>query len=154
MSERGAAQSAIATHDAALAARINVQAHTVADLDRRLGQIDSAIEEAAKRGRTTTALTAFAAQRKSREALVEQRPSQASTLADLKAKRSALGAKGRQIETEGPRPSATSPNSSAPTPTASGRYGGWFLMVMCCDPLAVALTAAASAPRQGAAQAS
>jgi hypothetical protein len=34
--ERGAAQSAIETQDAALAARIEVAAHTVADLDRRL----------------------------------------------------------------------------------------------------------------------
>jgi hypothetical protein len=98
--ERGAAQSAIAMQDAALAARIDVQAHVVTDLDRRLGQIDSAIEEAVKRGRTTTALTAFTAQRKSREALVEQRRVEASTLGDLESERSALGAKGRQIETE------------------------------------------------------
>ncbi len=55
--ERGAATSAIETQDAALAARIEVTSHTVADLDRRLGQIDTAIEEAAKRGRTVTALT-------------------------------------------------------------------------------------------------
>jgi hypothetical protein len=121
--ERGAAQSAIETQDAALAARIDVQAHTVADLDRRLGQIDFAIEEAAKRGRTTTALTAIAAQRKSREALVEQRRAEASTLADLRAERSALGAKGRRSRPR-PRPSATSPSSSAPPPTASERYGG------------------------------
>jgi len=53
--ERGAAQSAIETQDAALAARIEVAAHGVADLDRRLGQIDTAIEEAAKRGRTNAA---------------------------------------------------------------------------------------------------
>jgi len=36
-----------------LAAKIEVAAGKVADLDRRLGQIDSAIEEAAKRGKTT-----------------------------------------------------------------------------------------------------
>jgi hypothetical protein len=78
--ERGAAASAIETQDAALAARIDVQAHAVADLDRRLGQIDSAIEEAAKRGRTTTALMAMEAQRKSREALAGQRqPSDATS---------------------------------------------------------------------------
>jgi hypothetical protein len=35
--ERGAAQSAIGAQDAALAARIEVAAHAVADLDRRLG---------------------------------------------------------------------------------------------------------------------
>jgi hypothetical protein len=145
--ERGTTLSAIAIRDAALAARIDVQAHTVADLDRRLAQIDSAIEEAAKRGRTTTALTAFAAQRKSREALVEQRRAEASTLADFKAERSALGAKGLQIETE-----------AAPiryvaelvgTDADSERAIRWLvlIMVVCCDPLAIALTAAASAQR-------
>jgi hypothetical protein len=58
------------------------------------------IEEAAWRGRTTTALTAIEAQRKNREALVDKRRHEAETLADLKAERAALGAKGRQIETE------------------------------------------------------
>src|SRR5260370_19956346 len=46
--ERNAATSVIETQDATLTARIEVAAHTVADLDRRLGQIDTAIEEAAK----------------------------------------------------------------------------------------------------------
>ncbi len=41
-----------------VAAKIDVQAHTVADLDRRLNQVDLAIEEAAKRGKTNTALSA------------------------------------------------------------------------------------------------
>jgi hypothetical protein len=143
--ERGAAQSAIAVRDAALAARIDIQAQTVADLDRRLGQIDSAIEEAAKRGRTTTALTAFAAQRKSREALVEQRRAEASTLADLKAERSALGAKGQQIETE----AAPIRYVAELVGADSERAIRWLvvLMLMCCDPLAIALTAAASASR-------
>jgi hypothetical protein len=67
---------------------------------RRLGQIDSTIDEAAKRGRTVTALTAIEGQRKGREALSAQRQREASTLADLKAKHAALGAKSHQIETE------------------------------------------------------
>jgi cytolysin (calcineurin-like family phosphatase) len=86
--------------DAALAARLEVAARTVADLDRRLGQIDLTIEEAAKRGRTTTAFTAIEAARKTREVLEAQRQREGKTLADLKAERAALGAKGRQIETE------------------------------------------------------
>jgi hypothetical protein len=49
---RGAAMSMIETQDATLAARIEVAAHAVTDLDRRLNQVDLAIEEAAKRGRT------------------------------------------------------------------------------------------------------
>lgn len=100
MGERGAATSAIETQDAALAARIDVQAHAVADLDARVAQIDTAIAEATKRGRTTSAMALVEAQRKSREALAAQRQREASTLADLKAERAALGAKDRQIETE------------------------------------------------------
>src|SRR5258708_7570162 len=66
----------------------------------QLGQIDSTIEEAAKRGRTTTALTAIEALRKTREVLVAQRQREGKALADFKAERAALGAKGRQIEPE------------------------------------------------------
>ena len=92
--ERDAVQSAIETQDAALAARIEVAAHAVADLDRRLGQIDTAIEEAARHGRTTAALSAIAEQRKAREALAGQRQRDGTALADLKTERAALSAKG------------------------------------------------------------
>ena len=88
--DRGAAQSAIETQDATLAARIEVAAHIVADLDRRLGQIDVAIEEAAKRGRTNAALSAMEGQRKARAALADQRQREGIALADLKAERAAL----------------------------------------------------------------
>jgi hypothetical protein len=74
--------------DAALAVRLEVAAHDVADLDRRLGQIDSTIEEAAKRGRTTTALTAIEALRKTREVLAAQRQREGKALADLSVVRS------------------------------------------------------------------
>src|SRR5258708_4920088 len=49
LSERGAATSTIQTQDAAFAALIDVQAHPVADLDRRLGQIDSGSGESVAR---------------------------------------------------------------------------------------------------------
>jgi hypothetical protein len=42
-----------------LVARIEVAAHMVDGLDRRLGQIGQAVEGAAKRGRTNTALSAM-----------------------------------------------------------------------------------------------
>ncbi len=69
---RGATVSAVETQDAALAARIEVQVNTVADLDRRLGQIDTAIEEAAKRGKTNTALSVMEAQRWARASLASE----------------------------------------------------------------------------------
>jgi hypothetical protein len=67
--DRGPAASAIEIQDAALAARVEVAAHIVADLDRRPGQIDSTIDETAKRGQTTKALTAIEALRKTRDVL-------------------------------------------------------------------------------------
>jgi len=105
------------------------------------------IEEAAKRGRTNAALSAIEGRRKSRAALADQRQYEGAALADLKAERAALGAKGRQIETE-----------AAPiryvaelvgVHTDSERAIRWLiaLMVLCCDPLAIALTAAASTRR-------
>jgi hypothetical protein len=87
--------------DAAPAAQIEVAAYNVTDLDRRLGQIDYAIEEATKRGRTATALTAIEAQRNSRTSLAGPRQREASTLADLKIEWAALSAKGLSRD---PRP--------------------------------------------------
>jgi hypothetical protein len=144
--ERGAATAAVETQDAALAARIEVAAHTVADLDRRLGQIDVAVEEAAKRGKTNTALAAMEGQRRARAGLVDERNREAATLAAMKAERVTVAAKGRQIETE-----------ATPIAYVAAVFGvadqetaiRWLiaLMVLCCDPLAIALTAAATARR-------
>ena len=145
--ERGLATSAIEIQDAALAARVEVAAHTVVDLDRRLSQIDSTIEQAAKRVQTTKALAAIEALRRTREELAVQRQREGKDLADLKAERATMGAKGRQIETE-----------DAPLRYVAELFGAeadserairWLIlmMVLCCDPLAIALTAAASAQR-------
>ncbi len=130
--ERGAATSAIETQDAALAAKIEVAAHTVADLDRRLNQVDLAIEEAAKRGKTNAALSAIEGQRKSRAVLAAERHREGVALADT--------AKGRAAPI---RYVAELVGAD----TDSERAIRWLiaLMVLCCDPLAIALTAAASA---------
>jgi hypothetical protein len=71
--DRVAATLAVETQEATLAARIDVASHNVADLDRRLGQIDSAIEEAARRGKTNAALSTIEGQRKARAGLVDER---------------------------------------------------------------------------------
>jgi hypothetical protein len=144
--DRGAAMASAETADADLAARLAVQAHNVADLDRRLGQIDSAIEEASKRGRTKTALTAIDDQRKARAALVDERKHEAGILAALQGERAGVAAKGKAAALE-----------AAPIQYVAAVFGiadseeaiRWLiaLMVLCCDPLAIALTAAASARR-------
>jgi len=147
--ERGAAAAGIEMQDAALTARIDVQAHTVADLDRRLSQIDTAIEEPAKHGRTSVALSAIDGHRKTRQALADDRQREASTLADLKAERAALGARGRQLETDAAPIRYVAEMLGADTDTERAIRWLIVLMVVTCDPLAIALTAAVSA-RKGA----
>jgi hypothetical protein len=144
--ERGAARSAIETQDAGLAARIDVQAHAVADLDRRLRQIDTAIETAATRGKTNVALSAIEGQRKTRTALADERKREAGTLAALKAERASVAAQGKAAALE-----------TAPIQYVAAIFGvadqetaiRWLilLMVLTCDPLAIVLTAAASVRR-------
>jgi hypothetical protein len=92
--------SAVETEASALAAKIEVQTQTVADLDRRIGQIDVAIGEMFRRGRIAGALEAIGAQRTLREALVSQRRHEAETLAAFKSEAGAIAAKSRRIEVE------------------------------------------------------
>ena len=84
---------------------------------------------------------------KAREPLAWQRQREGTALADLKTEQAAVSARGRRIETE-----------AAPICYVAERIGvdidseraiRWLiaLMVLCCDPLAIALTAAASARR-------
>jgi hypothetical protein len=71
--ERGATTTAVETQAATLDAKSDNQKHIVADLDRRLGQIDTAIEVAARRRPDESALSAIEGQRKARAALASER---------------------------------------------------------------------------------
>jgi hypothetical protein len=143
--DRIAATSAVETEASTLAAKTEVQTQTVADLDRRVGQIDSAIAEMVKRGRAAGALEAIGAQRKLREALVSQRRHEAETLANLKSEAGAVAAKSRQIEVEAAPIMYVAQLMGATTEQAIRLL--ILLMVLTCDPLALALTAAASRPK-------
>jgi hypothetical protein len=145
--ERGAAQAGREMQAADLDARIEVTSHKVGDIDARLSQVDQVIAEATRRGRVATALSTIEGQRRARAGLTSEREQAAGTLAALKAERASVAARARQIETE-----------AAPiryvaellgTDTDSERAIRWLiaLMTFCCDPLAIALTAAASARR-------
>jgi hypothetical protein len=146
--ERGAVAAAMEIQDAELASRIEVAQHVVVDLDTRVSQIDSAIAEATRRGRTNAALAAMEGQRRTRAGLVDERNREAVILAGLKAERVSLAAKGWQIDAE-----------AAPIKYVAAVFGvadqetaiRWLiaLMVLCCDPLAIALCAATSARKEG-----
>jgi len=145
--DRGAVTSRLEEQTADLEAKISVQAHTVADLDRRLAQIDAAVEKATEKGRTTAAMKLADDQRKARAGLVDERKREAGILAALQAERAGVAANGRRIETEAAPIRYVAELLGADTD--SERAIRWLiaLMVLCCDPLAIALTAAASARR-------
>jgi uncharacterized coiled-coil protein SlyX len=145
--DRGAATSRLEEQTADLEAKISVQAHTVADLDRRLAQIDTAVEKATERGRTTAAMKLADDQRKARAGLVEERRREPGTLAALQAERASVAAKGRQLETEAAPVRYVAELIGADTDSERAILWLIALMVLCCDPLAIALTAAASARR-------
>jgi len=109
--------------------------------------MNTAIEVAAKRGRTGTALSAIESQKKARAALVEERKRESATLVTLQTERAQVAAKGRQAETEAAPIRYVAEMLGADTD--SERTIRWLiaLMVLCCDPLAIALTAATSARR-------
>jgi uncharacterized coiled-coil protein SlyX len=145
--DRGAATSRIEEQTADLEAKISVQAHTVADLDRRLAQIDTAVEKATEKGRTTAAMKLADDQRKARAGLVDERKREAGTLAALQAERASVAANGRRIETEAAPIRYVAELLGVDTDSEKAIRWLIALMVLCCDPLAIALTAAASARR-------
>jgi hypothetical protein len=142
-SDRISATGAVETEAATIAARIDAQTHALADVDTRLSQIDGAIAEMTKRGRTNGALDAINSQRKARAELVAQRQREAEALTGLKTGQAAVAAKAHVVEVE-----------AVPIMYVAQLLGGtteqairWLIlaMVLTCDPLAIALTAAASA---------
>jgi hypothetical protein len=91
--ERAASASAVQVRDADLAARIEVGAGKVADLDRQIGQIDAAVAAATQRAKANTAVSVMEGQRKARAALANEREKAAGALAALKAERAHVAAR-------------------------------------------------------------
>jgi hypothetical protein len=91
---------AIASRVADVDARISVQAGIVSDLDRRLAQIDGAVEKATSKGRTGSAMALADQERKTRAELVAQRTSEAKTLAELQVQKAAIDGERRVVEAD------------------------------------------------------
>jgi hypothetical protein len=85
------------------------------------------------------------AQRRSRAGLTSERNREAGSLAALKTERASLAARGRQAETDAAPIRYVAEFVGANTD--SERAIRWLiaLIELCCDPLAIALTAAVSA---------
>jgi hypothetical protein len=127
--------------------RIDVATAKVADIDRRIAAIDSIVAGAAQRGRANTAQAAMADQSKARATLVGERQRAAEALAALKVDRGGVAARAAIAESEAaPIMYAAEVLGIGSDPERAIR---WLiaLLVLCLDPMAIALTAAASARR-------
>jgi hypothetical protein len=91
---------AVAGRAADVDARLNVQSGVVADLDRRIAQIDSAVEKATSKGRTGSAMQLADRQRKSRAELVSQRTTEAKALAGLQVEKAGIEGQRRIVEVD------------------------------------------------------
>lgn len=140
------ARSSVAERIETLDARIAAQSAAVADLDRRVAQIDNAVDESTRRGRATRAISLATQQREMRDGLDAQRQVATARLVGLQAQRAALvGERARVDASAGPIRYLAM--IAAAEPEAAVR---WLilLMVLCCDPAAIALTVAATSARR------
>jgi uncharacterized coiled-coil protein SlyX len=129
----------------ALDARVAAQTAAVADLNSRIAQIDRAVDESTRLGRVTRAINIATQQRVTRDGLDTQRQAVTATLVGLQAQRAALAGERSRIEASaGPIQYLAMMVGAAPEVAVR-----WLilLMVLCCDPAAIALTVAASASR-------
>jgi hypothetical protein len=140
-----AASSSIDERLGALDARLDAQTKTLAGLDRRIGEFDAAIGKLNEKGRASAALNAMASQRSAREALIADRLKQAAVLVDLRSDRARLDAERQRIEAA--RGPIIYMAAMLGLPVEQAIRWLILLMVLTCDPTAIALTIAASRPR-------
>lgn len=140
------ASSSVAERIETLDARLAAQSAAVADLDGRIAQIDQAVDESTRRGRVTRAINIATQQRATRDGLDVQRQAATAALVGLQAQRATLA--GERVRVEASMgPIRYLAMMAGATPEAAVR---WLilLMVLCCDPAAIALTVAATGSRR------
>jgi hypothetical protein len=139
------ARAAVSERIEVIDARLTPQLATLADLDHRISQIDAAVDESTRRGRMMGAMNLADQQRKTRDALVATRQTAAAALIETRVQRAALNAETARFEAAaGPvQYLATMAGTDAETAVR------WLilLMVLCCDPAAIALTIAVAGAR-------
>jgi hypothetical protein len=150
VSVAASARSSVAERIETLDARVTAQSATIADLDRRVAQIDNAVDESTRRGRVTGAMTIATQLRATRDGLDTQRQAATATLVGLQTQRAALvGERVRVEASAGPIQYLAMMTGTEPETAVR-----WLilLMVLCCDPAAIALTVAATGARRYQAQ--
>jgi hypothetical protein len=91
---------ALADRIADIDARLAIQGQIVADLDRRIAQIDAAIEQSTRLGRPVGAMTIADQKRRDRADIVAERQHQAQALASLQIEKAKIDAQRRRAEAD------------------------------------------------------
>jgi hypothetical protein len=91
---------AVASKAADVDAQITLQASVLADLDRRVAQVDAAVEKTADRGRGRSAMALADEQHKNRADLVASRTKEATALASLKVEKAAIDGQRKAVEAD------------------------------------------------------
>jgi hypothetical protein len=91
---------ALADRTADTEARLAIQGQTVSDLDRRIAQIDAAIEAATRLGRPVGAMTLADQKRRDRADIVAARQREAQTLSSLQIDKAKIDAQRRRAEAD------------------------------------------------------
>jgi hypothetical protein len=133
---------AVAGRAANVDAKIIVQTGVVADLDRRLAQIDGAVEKATSKGRTGSAMALADQQRKTRGELAAERIIEGKALAGLQVEKAAVEGERRKVDAD------LGPVRYLATLLGADSEGvlRWFILVVALllDPAAVLLLLAAT----------
>jgi hypothetical protein len=127
-------------------ARLAIQAQTVADLDRRIAQIDAAIEESTRLGRPVGAMMLADQKRRDRVDIVAARQREAQALASLQIEKAKIDAQRRRAEADVGPVRYLAELIGAPTSDLERPVRLLTLaLVAVLDPMAVALLLAAGA---------
>jgi hypothetical protein len=146
VSVAASARSSVGERIETLDARLTAQSAVVADLDRRITQIDQAVDEATRLGRASRAITIATQQRVTRDGLDTQRQAATAALVGLQTQRATLVGERLRVDASA-GPIQYLAIMAGAEPEAAVR---WLilLIVLCCDPAAIALTVAANSARQ------
>jgi hypothetical protein len=133
---------AVAGRGADTDARLSMQAGVVADLDRRIAQIDKAVDTATSKGRTGSAMALADQQRKTRANLATERIREGKSLATLQIEKAAVDGERKMVEAD------LGPVRYLATLIGAGDQDvlRWFILVVACllDPAAILLLLAAT----------
>lgn len=140
------AMAATSVRAAGSNADIEAQEKLIRDYDRRIGQIDGAVEEATKRGRTTSALDIASAQKAGRQILVTDRATAEKELRGLRETKARIAGDEQRANAD----IGVLQYAATIFGIDRERMISWLIlaMVLSCDPLSIALVCATGQRRR------